>query len=284
MGSCGLRWSPVTRTIRFPAIPLSLAVLVAGCLGTEEEQGGEDGDDGSVPPLPLPNATLPLIAFNDCTDQLMGFEIPKKTADAVIPDAFKPFGLTGASAAAIVDIFTCGRVANDTTVFGAAHLLWGFVFVETVNESWASSRNADRYLLEVIVDNAALRDALAAWNVTVGLGTFESTKTPAGPENAYVEHWLVQTPLVGIAADLPQEGALPQPVDFLAQLWWGPGPFDRATWGIHKMDYNTASGSFAVAGAGPLASAFGSVANVHVGSLYNPVNFSIQHDGSWSEA
>ncbi len=263
----------------FLAFPLAVMVLAAGCTGTEERE--KDPGPTTDPPLPGPNATIGVVQFLDCYEHGMSLEVSYKTVRPQVPPAFEVIGFTSETAGIYVQIFTCGRVVNETAVLGSAHLLTSWAFVKPRNESWTPDITSNRFLLDVATDNAAVSAGLATLNLTAAAGTFENTPSPELP-NDEGDLWRIRTTSFEIVASILEHDAAMQQVSGAELLWWyGGGPFHRLTYRVNDTFAAQQTGEIHATGTSRLGSAMGQ-GSFFLGSLTISSSFTFTYDGSWN--
>ncbi len=262
------------------AVLPALLVLVAGCTGTQEESGSDSGPTGDAP-LPGPNATLGVVQFLDCYEHGLKLEVSYKTVRPQVPPAFEVIGFTSETAGIYVQIFTCGRVVNETAVLGSAHLLTSWAFVKPRNESWTPDITSNSFLLDVVMDDEALREALAAWNWTSAAGTFENTATPDLP-NGRGDVWRVQAAAFEVGVSLLEHDLTAQASGEESYWWYGDGPFHRVTYRVNDTVAALQDGEIHVVGNSRLGSAMGQASAHALGRLSLNSSFTFTYDGSWN--
>ncbi len=260
---------------------VALLVVSAGCTSRDGAEDSVEGDgDGG---LPLPNITAPLVQWVDCLVLGLFLEAPRATAERVVPADFEIKGFTAGDAAMIAELYTCDRVVNDTVVYGAGHFFWSYVFVDPVNESWKSSLNADRYVLDVVVDQEGVVDALKAMGLNVHLGAFETSRTPAG-STAYADAWTITTDAFTVRLQVGQAEGTSSRTHFQGQMWNGVGPYDRVIFDVNGTVLAGAEGQMAVTGDSQLGTALGTMGTVTHPFLTDAkidTTFVLKYDGKW---
>ncbi len=259
---------------------VALLVVSAGCTSRDGAEDSVEGDgDGG---LPLPNITAPLVQWVDCRELFLGLEVPRATAERVVPADFGIKGFTAGDAAMLAELYTCDRVVNDTVVFGAGHFFWSYVFVDPVNESWRSPLNADRYVLDVVVDQKGVAEALRGLGLNAHRGAFTFTRAPSGT-NPYLDAWTITTEPFTVRFQVGQLEGNSSRSHFQGQMWSGRDLYDRVIFDVNETGQAVGHGQLAVTGESQLGTAMGALATVTdvFTGLDVDATFVLKHDGEW---